>query len=175
MVQTKRYTFGSFFIGGIYLLFVALLISLISQYYFGFEVIKMAIKSTSGFSLHLSIIVFALVLFAPITWTNFKCYKVDTKAKRIYITNLLGGKAEYAFEDLDGRFLTIIRRMKTFTPYSVIYLIQKDIVVGHVDEFFCSNFTEVSIALEGVHDFGFVPMTAGRKLNVLLGRRMNVS
>jgi hypothetical protein len=153
-------------------LFLVLLISGISQYYFGKTLINISMDTPSEAHLQLTLFGLAVLLFGSILVYDANVIRIDTLGKLITFRNIITQKIKsYSFDTLDG-YVDTLQRDGRGNSYKTIYLVKDKKYIAKISNFYCSNYDELKDGLSKLTYLGFQNFNIIDSFRVLFGMDM---
>ena len=169
MIKSRHRTFGFWFPTIFSLFFLLLLISAVSQYYYGYTIIKMQIRDGREFFFQAFFGSLGFLLILSILWFNVKNITIDKTNKTISFQNIFTRvTTKYNFSDFDGYIDTFVAHDSMGVKYETVGLVYSKRVLRRIDSYFYSNYKELREALSDCEYLGEVRFGFWNSIRMLL-------
>ena len=169
MIKSKFWAFGFWLMALLTILFLFLLFSAISQYYFNWEIFKISMGTPFEAHFLLTLFVSAILIFGSIFTYGANAIYIDPANKTIKFKNIITRKTRsYSFDNFDG-YVDTLQRDGRGNSYKAIYLVKEKRFIAKISSFFYSNYNELKDGLSDLPYLGFQTFGIIDSFKVLFG------
>jgi hypothetical protein len=172
MIKSRHKTFGFWLLAGMMLFLTFLAICSVTQFYFHFTIMKIAVHSQRNFNAQVIIDAIGCLFFGSMLSSRASFIEIhsDSILKTISFKNLLTRRTKiFSFQDFDG-YITTKLWHKQWNENKTLCLIKDGRVVRKIDNFFYSNVDELQEGLKDMPYLGFKNMGIVNSWKVLFNQ-----
>ena len=154
--------------------FLLLVVSIVSKYYFRFEIVRMQnINSFSQMLSNLIICSISFLFFVSQIWRDAKLITIDTDLKTISFRNRFSGIThQYNFDYFQG-YVACYQSSKMGRKRA-LYLINDRKYIRKISAFYYSNLGDLENSLRPMKYYGQQDFSILKSLRILLGMRIQI-